>query len=148
VTIRQIEEKNDEQVIIECVELTNDVKDIEAYVLSKGESLSGWAGERLYSFPLSAVFYFEAVDERCFAYTKQKVFEVKARLYALEEAYREKFFVRCSKSVLINLMLLDSISPALNGRYTARLKNGEKIIISRQYALAFKNAVFNSAGKK
>ncbi len=117
------------------------MKDIEAYALSKGETLTGWEGERMYAFPLSHVYYFEAVDERCFAYTKQRVFEVRARLYALEEAYSGKFFVRASKSALINLMLLESISPALNGRFTALMKNGEKIIISRQYAAEFKKAI-------
>lgn len=141
VTVRSIEDKDAEQVVIECVEVTQDVRDIEAYVLSKGTLLSGVAKERLYTFHLASVLYFEAVDERVFAYTKEQVLEMKVRLYMLEEAYGDRFFVRCSKSVLINLLQLDSISPALNGRFTAHMKNGEKIIISRQYAGAFKRAV-------
>ena len=34
-------------------------------------------------------------------------------------------------------MQLDSISPALNGRFYAHMKNGEKLVISRQYAPLF-----------
>ena len=38
-------------------------------------------------------------------------------------------------------MKLESISPALNGRFTAHMKNGEKIIISRQYVPEIKRTV-------
>jgi len=51
-----------------------------------------------------------------------------------EKEYESRHFVRCSKSVVLNLLLLDSISPALNGRFFAHMKNGEKLMISRQYA--------------
>ena len=92
-------------------------------------------------FRLEDVCYFEAVDEKLFAYTVDEVYELKLRLYEAEEAYRAYHFVRCSKSVVINLMQLDSISPALNGRFLAHIKNGEKLMISRQYAPALKKIV-------
>ena len=92
------------------------------------------------------VYYFEAVDEKVFAYTKEAVYEIKARLYEVEQAYEKRHFIRCSKSVILNLMLLDSISPALNGRFFAHMKNGEKIIISRQYAPRLKQVIIG--GKK
>lgn len=38
-------------------------------------------------------------------------------------------------------MLLDSISPDLNGRFFAHMQNGEKLIISRQYAQRLKQVV-------
>ena len=141
VSIRNIEDSKDEQVIIECVEVTSDIRDIQAYVMTKGTTLAGYKDGRTYKFNLESVFYFEAVDERVFAYTKEKVFEMKVRLYEIEKTYSDKYFLRCSKSFVINLMKLDSISPALNGRFTAHMKNNEKIIISRQYVPALKLAV-------
>ena len=49
---------------------------------------------------------------------------------------------RLSRLVFVlNLMLLDSISPALNGRFFAHMKNEEKLMISRQYASHVKNVV-------
>lgn len=141
VSIRQIANRADEQVIIECVEVTKDVDDIRGYALVKGTTLTGVCNERIYQFELQNVFCFEAVDERVFAYTKEKVYELKIRLYELEAAYSDKHFVRCSKAFIINLMKLESISPALNGRFMAHMKNGENIIISRQYAGAVKLAV-------
>lgn len=142
VLIRKILNREEEQVIIECTEITPEVRDIRAYALSKGTTLTGTAMEsKLERFELQEVYYFEALDEKVFAYTKDKVYEIKSRLYEVEEAYAAYHFVRCSKSVVINLMLLGSISPALNGRFYAYMKNGEKLMISRQYAPAIKSAV-------
>jgi DNA-binding LytR/AlgR family response regulator len=141
VRIKHISDKANECLIIECVEVTPDIESIRSYALTKGTTLTGSVNERVYQFNLSDVFYFEAVDERVFAYTKSKSYELKIRLYELENAYADKHFVRCSKSFIINLMNLESISPALNGRFTAHMKNGEKIIISRQYVPEIKYAV-------
>lgn len=133
VSIRQIDDKLAEQVIIECVDMNPQVHAIQSYVTSLGTTLSGIYENRIYGFSLFDVHYFEAVEERVFAYTPTKVYELKTRLYELEHAYAEKGFVRVSKSLLMNLMALDSLSPALNGRFTAHMKNKEKLIISRQY---------------
>ena len=142
VLIRKVPSREQEQVIIECVEVNQQVQDIRAYAQAKGEELIGFVTEnteyedsrRQERFPLEAVLYFEAVEEHVFAYTAEKEYEIKKRLYEVEEQYREQFFVRCSKSVILNLMQLGSISPALNGRFYAHMKNGEKLVISRQYA--------------
>lgn len=141
VQVRKISEKDQEQIIIECVDLTREVEEIRSFALSKGTTLTGLLEERLHTFPLSAVFYFEAVDERVFAYTKSHSYEMKVRLYQVEDLYKEHHFIRCGKSFVINLLKLQSISPALNGRFTAHMKNGEKIMVSRQYVPALKNAV-------
>jgi len=145
VILKKISDKADECLIIECVEVTPDVESIRSYALTKGTTLSGSEDERIYQFNLSDVFYFEAVDERVFAYTKNRTLELKTRLYELENAYADKHFVRCSKSFIINLMRIECISPILNGRFLAHMKNGEKIIISRQYVAAIKRAVMGGS---
>ena len=58
---------------------------------------------------------------------------MKHKLYELESKYEGKSFFRCSKSVIVNLMKIESIKPALNSRFMAKLTNGEVVIISRQY---------------
>jgi DNA-binding LytR/AlgR family response regulator len=141
VRIKKINDKEDECIVIECVEVTPDIESIRAYALTKGTHMSGKINERYYQFKLSDVFYFEAIDERVFAYTKSHTYELKTRLYELENAYENQHFVRCSKSFILNLMMLSHISPALNGRFTAHMKNGEKVMISRQYVPRIKEIV-------
>lgn len=139
ITIKKIAEKEKEQVVIECVAITPEIDDIRSYVLTKGTELCGTTdSQKLERFRLEDVYYFEALDEKLFAYTLDRVYEVKARLYEVASAYEKYHFVRCSKSIVLNLMLLDSISPALNGRFFAHMKNGERLIISRQYAPALR----------
>ena len=135
VHIRKIPDKEKEQVIIECVDVTPEVRDIYSYVQNKGTEICGIVdGEYQKKFSLQEIYYFEALDEKVFGYTKDSVFELKMRLYEVEKEFEKRHFVRCSKSVVLNLMLLDGISPALNGRFFAHMKNGEKLMISRQYA--------------
>ena len=139
VDIRQIFKKEDERVLIECVAITPEINDIRSYALAKGSELPGISHEGHHvRIRLADIYYFEALDEKVFAYTLDSVFEIRLRLYEVENAYHSCHFIRCSKSVVLNLMLLDSISPSLNGRFTAHMKNGEKLIISRQYAPVLK----------
>ena len=141
VHIRQIDDKSKECLIIKCVEVTADIESIRSYALAKGAALTGCSEEKIYRFNLTDVLYFEAFGEQVFAYTKTKSYEIKARLYEMETLYSDKNFIRCSKSFVINLMKLECISPALNGRFTAHMKNGEKILISRQYVPEIKRVV-------
>ena len=135
VSIKNIDDPGAEQVIIECTEVTKEIEEIRAFALSRGKGITGFS-ENQQAKRLSAddIYYFEAVDEKSFAYTKDSVYEIKQRLYELEEAFAGFYYIRCSKSVVINLMKLEGITPALNGRFTAKMKNGEKLIISRKYA--------------
>lgn len=144
-SIRKTAKKEDEQVIIECVTITPEVRDIYSYVTTRGTELSGTANDRTSRFRLADVCYFEAIDEKMFAYTKDQVFEVKLRLYEVEQSYAKCHFVRCSKSVVLNLMQLTSISPAWNGRFFAHMKNGEKLIISRHYVPVLKQIVIGGS---
>ena len=142
VVIRKILNREDERVVIECTEISPEVEDIRSYALSKGTELSGTTDDmRIERFCLEDVYYFETIDEKSFAYTKEKVYEIKMRLYEIASAYEAYHFVRCSKSIVLNLMLLNNISPALNGRFYAHMKNGEKLIISRQYAPVLKEII-------
>lgn len=140
-SIQKVKKEEEEEVLIRCRVVTPEIKDIYSYSLAKGIELSGNCENQIVKFRLEDICYFEAVDERVYAYSRNKVYEIKNRLYELEEAYENYHFIRCSKSVILNLMQLDSISPALNSRFYAHMKNGEKIVISRQYVPKLKQAV-------
>lgn len=133
VTVKQIGKKEDEQVIVQCYEVSDDVRSIVRFVKTLGTTVAGYIEERASQIPLQDVFFVEAVDNKVFAYTAKKVYEIKFKLYEFEAKYESKRFFRCSKSFVVNLMKIDCISPALNGRFTAKLFNAEEVIISRQY---------------
>lgn len=138
VTIRKVPRREDEQVVLECVEMTKDFEEIRDYALRMGDALTGYIRDAAYPLAFSDVLYFESVEERVFAYTASEVYTVRLRLYEIEERCQPLRFVRCSKSVVVNLMQVESFRPALDSRLLARMKNGEDIVISRMYAREIK----------
>ncbi len=84
------------------------------------------------------IYYFEAVDSKVFLYLEKEVYETKLKLYELEGIFRNTDFFRASKSCIVNLSKVKRLSPAFNGRFEALMRNGERVIISRQYVPVLK----------
>ena len=133
ISVETIVKPEEEQVIIQCYKVTEDIAEIIEFLKSRETTLAAYSDSQIYKIFLQDVFYFEAVDNKVFAYLENQVYELRSKLYELESIYEGKRFFRCSKSVIVNLMKIESIKPALNGRFTAKLTNGEATIISRQY---------------
>ncbi len=139
--ITKIELDKPEILEIRCHEISDEVREIVAFVKSRQGQLTGTADDRMYEIAVSDIFYIESVDNKTFIYCKNREYETKQKLYELEEILREKHFLRVSKSVLLNLMKVSSIKPALNSRFTAVLFSGEQVIISRKYVPELKKAL-------
>lgn len=143
--ITKTEKTNPEMVEIHCHKISDEVKEIVAFVKSRQGQLTGVIDERQFEIPVTDIFYIESVDNKSFVYTQKQVYETRYKLYELEEMLNNKGFIRISKSTLLNLMKISSIKPALNGRFTAVLYSGEETIISRKYVPEFKKALKGEA---
>ena len=141
VAIEQVHGAQREQVVIRCHAVTEDVLEIASFVRSRQGSLSGAREGRQYEIPVSEVYYVESVDGKTFLYTRRQVYETPLRVYELEGLLRQRHFLRISKSMVVNLMKIQSIRPALNGRFAAVLRSGEEVIISRGYVKDLKAAL-------
>ena len=141
VRIEQIENEDEELVLIRCRAVTEEVREIASFVKSRQGHLSGTADEKQYEIAVANIYYIESVDGKTFLYTTDRVYETAYRIYELEEMLKPKHFLRISKPMLVNLMKIQSIQPAFNGRFTAVLNSGEKVIISRSYVKALKSAL-------
>lgn len=139
VNIEHIDRKKEEQVLIQCYEMNTKVNEIIDFVKSRDITLSGVKDGKIYNVFLQDIYYIESVDNKVFTYLEKDVYELKCKLYEFESMYDIGQFFRCSKSVIVNLMKIESFKPALNGRFTVKLLNGEDVIISRQYVSALKN---------
>ena len=128
-----------------CHALSDEVREIVAFVKSRQGQLTGSIDDTQYEIPLTDVFYIESVDNKVFLYTKDKVYEAKQKIYEFESILSAKHFLRVSKSMLLNLMKVESIRPALNGRFSAVLRSGEQVIITRKYVPDLKRALKGEA---
>lgn len=139
--ITKIDRDKPELLEIQCHSVSEEVREIVAFVKSRQGQLTGIADERQYEISISDIFYIESVDNKAFIYTKSKVYETRQKLYELEEMLSKKHFLRVSKSTLLNLMKVSAIKPALNSRFTAVLQSGEQVVITRKYVPALKKAL-------
>lgn len=141
IKILRISKNKPEKLEIHCHEMTEEVKDIITFVKSRQGKLTGIIEEKQYEIPVTDIYYVEGIENSVFIYGKHKVYETRQKLYELERILKEKYFLRVSKSVILNLMKVKAIKPALNGRYSAILQNDEEIIISRKYVQELKKAL-------
>jgi DNA-binding LytR/AlgR family response regulator len=125
----------EDEIIIKMANLSDEVlKTVRRLKDGVGkDTMAVYADENIVMIPLKDIFYFDAVDNRVFAYTKDKCYETKKKLFELEELLEGSSFIRISKNAIVNIKAIDHLSPEFNGRFVARLKNGEDIIISRGY---------------
>ncbi len=133
VSIEEIGREQDEEIIIRCHEVNDDILRLLKKFKNEGNPLLGYDDDKIHRLRIGDVYYFEAVDNKAFIYCKDKVFESKQKLYELEELCEGKKFFRASKSVILNIAKISFVTPSISGRFEAKLDNGESVAVSRQY---------------
>ena len=139
ITIENIPVGSEPEIIIRCNEPDDSLLQLIYSIKSSSKKLIGITDLQMHIISPKDVFYFESVDNKVFIYCKEKVFESRLRLYEIEREYENWNFFRASKSTIINIAKIKSVSPIFYGRFEALLLNDEKIIISRQYVPMLKN---------
>lgn len=141
IKLKKISLEEKEQIEIRCYAVNDSVKEIVQFVKSREGLLQGNIEGREYEVAIADIIYIDTVDNRTFIYTAKCTYETKQRIYELEEQLKQKSFLRVTKASLLNLMKVRSLKPALNGRFSAILSNGEEIIISRKYVPELKQVL-------
>lgn len=130
-----------QQIIISCKEYSKEVNKIKKYAEQIEETILLKEGEQRILIVPSEIYYIESVDKRTFIYLKSGVGECIKRLYELEEILDKNYFLRISKSCIVNISYVKSISLMINRNLTLNLKNGEKVIVSRRYVKKFNEVI-------
>lgn len=133
ITILDIEPDQEEEIILKCHKVDDSLVKMLNHLKQGTEKLNVYREGEIYRIDPEEIYYFESVDQKVFAYCRTQVYEIKNKLYELEEALPPRDFLRASKSSILNLNKIKRLAPAFGGRFEALLKNGEKVIISRQY---------------
>lgn len=138
ITIMDRQDGEEDEIIIKCRQVDDQILKM-VYTLKAGaEKLTGLKDGSIVQISPRDVYYFEAVDNKVFLYLEKEVYETRYKLYELEERFRGTDFLRVSKSYIMNLSKVQRLSPGFNGRFEAAMKNGEKLVISRQYVPVLK----------
>lgn len=126
-------------VIINCNTINDNVNEVINILENYDNKIVGKINNEKYFLQLSDIFYFEAVDNKVFAYTEKEVYEINYKILELIDKLRDTSFIQTSRTIILNIDKIDHMSSLINGRILAVLLNKEKQIITRAYALDFKN---------
>lgn len=137
VEFEQINNIEEEKAIIKAKEKTPDIQNAIELLEGNAGGIAVSKDGRTYLCKQNVIYYVESVDKRSYVYTKDNCYDTKYRLYELEEMLGG-FFVRCSKSMIVNLRKVKSVKSDIGGRLITTLLNDEEIIISRSYVKEIK----------
>ena len=138
ITILDLNPGEEEEIIVKCNEVNDDLQKLLNQLKQGNGKIAAYQNGDIFFLEPEQIYYFESVDQKVFAYGKTNVYEVKSKLYELEEQLPGRDFMRASKSTILNLNKISRLTPAFSGRFEALLQNGEKAIISRQYVSVLK----------
>lgn len=87
---------------------------------------------------VSHIGYFETLDKKVMAYTKEGSYDVHQKLYEIEEKLSANGFMRISKSIVVNIDKIAGIKPDSDRSLILKLATGHTIRASRSYTKALK----------
>ena len=110
--------------------------------------IEGTVDEKNVRVPVTDIYYFETVDRKIFAYTKDSCVEVKEALRDIIDEFESSGFVRISKSSVVNVYKIKKLQGDINMRVIIFLKNDEKLIMNRSYKKQFYDTLAKIQGGK
>lgn len=130
------ESLQEDEVFIRCGELTDEISQIQRLVsdvVNAGQKYVFYKGNTEYYLPLKDILFFQTEGEQILAYTKEEIYETKYKLYQLEEML-PGFFMRVSKSAILNTNHIYSISRNLTASSTVTFaETCKQVLVSRYY---------------
>lgn len=138
ITITEPGEGEEDEIIVRCRHMDQHLLKLIYAMKAGNERITALQNGNYFQVAPEEIYYFEAVDNKVFLYLEKEVYETKRKLYELEDQFQGTDFFRASKSCIVNLAKVKQLSPAFNGRFEALMRNGERVIISRQYVPVLK----------
>lgn len=135
ITLQQTDKNVETEIIIRYHKMTPELSRILELLSVKSNRLTGITEEnQQILFAPQEVLYFESVDGILYAYLQNQVYRMREKLENVISQYETFGFIRCSRTMAVNLYQVERLKSESGGRILATLQNGEQIIISRKYA--------------
>lgn len=126
----------EDEVVIRCCRVDETVQNIQKYILeqsSPGTKITFYKENREFYFPLDEVLFFETEGEDIYAHTANDAYQIKYRLYELEQIL-PRHFVRAAKSTIVNITQVYSITRNITASSLINFTGSHKhVYVSRHY---------------
>ena len=122
------------EMIIRAPRLTEEVTRLQQLILEqKMTPLTFYKDRSEYFVDVSEILFFETDGEKIYGHTREEAYEVRQKLYELEEILPIAF-CRISKSTIVNAKQIYSIEKSFSGTSTVNFYQTHKQVhVSRHY---------------
>ena len=139
--LKPIEPKRLEETINKLIEKKRKkaVSDLDKEILAESDQAFVKDGEKCWFVKLETVRLFESEGNYVRIYFGDNKPLILRTLNYLDERLDGKTFFRANRKHIVNLKWIASIEPWLNGGLLVKLKDGQKVEVSRRQAIKFKD---------
>lgn len=131
--------KQELEVVIRAAALTAEVEQLHQLLTQlHREPILFYKDTSEYFLPVEEILFFETEGSKIFAHSREEAYEVKLKLYELEERL-PRLFCRISKSTIANTKAIYSLDKSFSG--TSRIQfyqSHKQVHVSRHYYHALK----------
>ena len=141
VRIEFMDDSIEDEVIIRCSSLTDEVQAIQravSEIASGKQKFVFYRGETEYYLSLDEVLFFETDDREINAYTRDNVYKTKYKLYELVDML-PGYFMRVSKSTILNTRQIYSMTKSLSSCMVEFKNTHKQVYVSRNYYKTLKD---------
>lgn len=129
----KIDEKQSEpKVTITTSSVTEEVAELIKILDSKQEYLIGYQNRVIKMLDFKLIINLYSFDKKVYAVSSDGEYEIKQRLYDLEELLGGYHFVRISNTEIINLKKVKEFDLSFSGTISVRLANDKLTYVSRR----------------
>ncbi len=126
-----IDKDREEEVLVYAHAPSELTRELEALVQNHQTELIGYGDGSATRLQPSETFCFTVEGGKVYAMTKDERWQIKERLYLLEERL-SKDFIRINQSCIVNAKQIARFEASLGGALLVILKNGYKDYVSRR----------------
>ncbi len=135
-----IDKDREEEVVIYVHEKNSLSYEIEELVLGKSLELFGYKDKNIVKLSPSDVFCFTVEDNKVYAVCEKEKYQIKQRLYLLEEIL-DRDFVKINQSCIANIRKISKFDTSITGTLMISFKNGHRDYVSRRQLKKVKERV-------
>ena len=96
-----------------------------------GININGYLDKDIVPLKLEKISRFYSEDDKCYASVDSKTYQIRKRLYQIEEIL-PSYFIRINKSSIININFIKRFNTSWTANVFVELKDGVKDYISRR----------------
>ena len=109
-----VDENREEEIVIYTHKKTSLISEIEELILTKSLELLGYSENSIVKLSQHDVYCFVVENNKVFAITEKEKFQLKQRLYVIEEMLDENF-IKINQSCIVNIKKIEKFDVSFSG---------------------------------